>query len=112
MIPEETFETGHLDDMVRGWFVGDFSPTLHATQDVEVAVQKFAAGDHEASHFHKIATEITLILSGEAEMLGQRFKAGDIVKIKPGTATSFHAITDVTTVVVKHPGAKNDKYLS
>lgn len=106
------YETGHLENMVRGWFVGDFSPSLLATQDVEVAIQKFNAGDYEASHFHKIATEITVILSGEAEMLGRRFKTGDIVKIKPGTATDFRAITDVTTVVVKHPGAKNDKYLS
>jgi len=39
------------------------------------------------------------------------YKAGDIVTISPGTSTDFTAITDVVTVVVKHPGATNDKYL-
>ena len=54
----------------------------------------------------------TVILGGEAEMFGRVFKDGDIVKIPPGSVTDFRAITDVTTVVVKHPGAKNDKYIS
>lgn len=105
------YETARLEEMTRGWFVGNFSPTMHRTGDVEVAVQHYPAGSVEAAHHHKIATEITLILEGEAEMLGRIFRAGDIVKLWPGTVTGFRAITDVTTVVVKHPGAKNDKYL-
>jgi mannose-6-phosphate isomerase-like protein (cupin superfamily) len=98
--------------MTRGWFVGDFSPAMLATQDVEVAIQRYAAGDYEAAHHHRIATEITVILYGEAEMFGRIFRDGDIVRIPPGSITDFRAITDVTTVVVKHPGAKNDKYHS
>jgi anti-sigma factor ChrR (cupin superfamily) len=101
-----------LDTMVRGWFVGDFSPTLARTGDVEVAVQRYTGGSHEPRHFHKIATEITVIVSGEAEMNGVRYGAGDIVVIEPGEATDFRAVTDVVTTVVKLPGAKNDKYLS
>ena len=34
-------EVHKLSDMVCGWFVGDFEPTLYKTTDVEVAVQKF-----------------------------------------------------------------------
>ncbi len=97
--------------MVRGWFVGDFTPSLYATQDVEVAVQRYPAGTVEAEHLHKIATEITVIVSGEAEMQGQRLVAGDIVVLEPGEITGFKALTDVVTTVVKIPGAKNDKYL-
>ena len=108
----ESFETSHLDGMTRGWFVGDFLPTLIPTGDVEVAIQRYTAGDYEMSHYHKISTEITVILAGEAEMFGKIFKDGDIIKIPPGSITDFRAITDVTTVVVKHPGAKNDKYTS
>lgn len=36
-----------LDDMVRGWFVGGFTPSIYNTTDVEVAVQHFKAGDKE-----------------------------------------------------------------
>ncbi len=101
-----------LNEMTRGWFVGDFTPSLYQTQDVEVAIQHFAAGTVEAEHYHAIATEITVIVSGEAEMQGRRVKAGDIVVIEPKEITGFTAITDVTTAVVKLPGAKNDKYLA
>lgn len=67
--------TANLKDMVKGWFVGGFTPTAFSTQACEVAVKPYAAGDAEAAHYHKIATEVTLILSGEVEMwqdLGRR----------------------------------------
>jgi hypothetical protein len=36
-----------LEDMTRGWFVGDFAPTLYRTDAVEVAVKHFTAGESE-----------------------------------------------------------------
>ena len=45
-------------------------------------------------------------------MFDREFKDGDIIIIEPGEKTSFEALTDVVTVVVKHPGSKNDKYLT
>ncbi len=100
-----------LADMVKGWFVGDFAPTVARTGDCEVAVKHYRAGDHEGTHHHRVATEITVIVSGEVEMLGRTWSAGDIVVIEPGEATSFTALTDATNVVVKLPGAGNDKYM-
>ena len=99
-----------LDDMIKGWFVGNFEPSLFKTNDVEVGVKKYRAGDHESSHFHKIATEFTVIISGIVEMNGIQYVENDILKITPGVSTNFKAITDVVTVVVKLPGANNDKY--
>lgn len=107
----EEKNTFRLEDMTRGWFVGDFNPSALKTQNCEVAIRNHPAGDFEETHYHKIATEITVILQGEVEMLGQRWKAGDIIVLKPGTATSFRAFTDTVTVVVKTPGATKDKYL-
>ncbi|HIV70891.1 MAG TPA: hypothetical protein H9903_08185 [Candidatus Aquabacterium excrementipullorum] len=101
-----------LEDMVKGWFVGGFSPTVFQTTDCEVAVKRYAAGDHEGAHFHKIATEITVIVSGEVRMAGRTWGPGDIVVLKPGEVTDFVAITDAVNVVVKLPGAGNDKYLA
>jgi hypothetical protein len=97
--------------MTRGWFVGGFEPTFYKTTDVEVAVQHFKAGDKEASHCHKIATEITVIISGKAIMNNTEFGPGDIIKISPGEYTDFYAVEDTVTSVVKLPGALNDKYL-
>jgi hypothetical protein len=104
-------EKAKIQDMFKGWFIGNFEPSLYKTNDVEVGVKSYSAGDYESAHFHKIATEFTLILDGEVEMNGQKHDAGSIVVIKPFEATDFRALTDVTTVVVKIPGANNDKYL-
>jgi quercetin dioxygenase-like cupin family protein len=100
----------NLKNFVKGWFVGNFSPTLISTNDVEVAVKRYKAGDYESSHYHKIATEITVIVSGEVEMNGIKYSDDDIIVIEPGDKTDFRCLTDVVTVVVKHPGANNDKY--
>lgn len=101
----------NINDFVRGWFVGGFKPTLFSTTDVEVAVQNFKKGDKEASHCHKIATEITVIVSGRARMKDKILESGDILYIHPGEFTDFEALEDTTTTVVKLPGALNDKYL-
>jgi hypothetical protein len=99
-----------LDEMVKGWFVGGFSPTALSTMDCEVAVKHYKAGDRESSHFHKIATEITVIVSGRVRMVDREWESGDIIVLQPGEATEFEALTDAINVVVKHPGASDDKF--
>lgn len=99
-----------LDDMTRGWFVGDFAPTALQTEAAEVAVKTYESGASEARHMHKVAPEVTLILHGKARMNDTVYEAGDIVVIDPGESTDFEALTDVTTVVVKVPSVKGDKY--
>jgi quercetin dioxygenase-like cupin family protein len=101
-----------LDDMTKGWFVGAFTPTAHHSDACEVAVKHYKAGDKEDAHFHKIATETTLILSGTVVMCGREWHAGDIIVIEPGDVTSFEALTDAINVVVKTPGALQDKYIA
>jgi quercetin dioxygenase-like cupin family protein len=100
----------HLDEMVRGWFVGDFDPSVIRMTEAEVAIQRFAAGDVEAEHHHRAATEVTVIVSGRAVMCGREVTAGDILVLPPGTATSFEAIEDTVTAVVKTPSVLGDKY--
>jgi quercetin dioxygenase-like cupin family protein len=96
--------------MFKGWFVGGFEPTAFQTNAAEVAVKSYKAGETEKKHFHKIATEITLILSGEVEMCGKVWGPGSIIVLHPGEATSFMALQDSTNVVVKVPSVKDDKF--
>ena len=60
--------TARLEDMVKGWFVGNFEPSLIKTNDVEVAVKSYNKGDYEEKHYHKIATELTVIIQGRVKM--------------------------------------------
>jgi mannose-6-phosphate isomerase-like protein (cupin superfamily) len=100
-----------LSEMTKGWFVGDFSPTIIKTQDVEIAVKHYQRGDNESRHHHKIATEITVIVSGKVRMNRDIYISGDILMIEPGESTDFEVLEETTTVVVKYPGAQNDKYM-
>ncbi|HQT63408.1 MAG: hypothetical protein B7Z75_10965 [Acidocella sp. 20-57-95] len=100
-----------LQDMVKGWFVGDFNPTVMQSTACEVAVKHYKAGDHEETHHHRVATEITLIVSGHVCMMGQEWRDGDIIVIEPGEATDFQVLQDTVTVVVKLPSAKDDKFI-
>lgn len=100
-----------LADMNRGWFVGDFHPTVLRSRDVEVAVKHYDAGDNELLHHHRVSTELTVVVTGRVRMNGEHYGAGDIVSVEPGEATDFHAETDAITVVVKLPCVVGDKYL-
>lgn len=104
-------KSARLRDMHRGWFVGDFLPTCYRTDACEVACQRFEAGDTEAEHVHRIATEITVIVSGRAIMAGRELTAGDILVLEPGEPAGFKAIEPTTTLVVKLPSVAGDKYL-
>ncbi|MBS3076655.1 hypothetical protein J4233_00090 [Candidatus Pacearchaeota archaeon] len=100
----------NLNEMTRGWFVGNFEPAAFKTEDCEVAVMKYKAGDSEKKHVHKIATELTTIIKGKVKMNGMEYREGDIIVMEPGEATDFEALTDAMNVVVKVPSVKGDKY--
>lgn len=102
-----------IDEMTKGWFIGNFEPSLLKTNAVEVALKKYKKGDYEKAHYHKIATEFTVIVSGRVRMNGKEYIEGDIIVIEPNDSTDFEALEDNTiNVVVKIPGANNDKYLT
>lgn len=99
-----------ISDMKGGWFIGNFEPSLLKTNDCEIAVKSYKKGDKEGKHYHKIATEYTVVVKGKVEMFGNVYGVGDIIVVEPGEATTFEALEDAMNVVVKIPGASNDKY--
>ena len=103
--------TFKLADMVKGWFVGNFSPTCFSTDKFEVGCKYYSVGDKEQKHVHVIATEITLIAKGIVKMNGRIFKSGDIVVLDPGESCDFEVLQDTMTVVLKIPSVKGDKYI-
>ena len=73
-------------------------------------MKHYRAGEAEGAHYHKVATELTLIVSGRVRMSGEEVGAGEIIKIEPGQATDFVPLMDTTTVVIKLPCVRGDKY--
>ena len=102
-----------LSDLKGGWFAGHFEPTVYKTSDFEVAVKQYKKGDYEKRHYHKIATEFTVIVYGEVEMNNKKYTAGEIIQIAPGEATDFLVLSDIAiTTVLKVPSVTEDKYFS
>ena len=93
-----------LAEMKGGWFIGDFSPSILKTKEFEIAVKHYKKGTIEKAHHHSLAREFTLVLGGVAKFNDQ------IVEIIPGESNQFSPLTDLTTVVVKTPSVKNDKF--
>ena len=101
----------NLKNMIRGWLVGAFPETVYSTDACELAIKKYKANDYEQKHFHKIATEITVIISGKVKMNNVEYGVDDIISIEPNESTDFLALEDTITCCIKIPGALNDKYL-
>ena len=93
-------EQHNLNDFIKGWFIGDFKPTLLKTTDFEVGIKRYKVGDSESTHYHKIATEYTIIVEGEVEMNGTKYIR------KRGTNELYDAETEelVGTVIETSDG--------
>lgn len=74
-------------------------------------VRSYRAGETEERHVHKIAREVTVIVSGRFLMNGREVATGDIVDLSPGEDTDFVCLEDGTTAVIKTPSVIGDKYL-
>jgi len=104
-------KTGKLSDMNRGWFVGNFEPSLYKTEQVEVGVLVHPKGQIWDAHYHKLGTEINVLLSGHMKVCNIELIAGDTFIIEPYEIADPIFYEDCLIVCVKIPGNKNDKYL-
>ena len=61
-------KSAHLKDMVKGWFVGDFEPTVLRSSACEVAVKHYRAGDivviepGEATAFEALTDAVNVVV--------------------------------------------------
>ncbi len=99
-----------VSDMKRGWFIGDFEPNVIRTKGFEVGYLHHRAGEKWPSHYHKIATEINLLISGSMTICGKLINAGEIFVIEPMEVADpiFH--DDCYLMTVKVPSLPGDKY--
>lgn len=95
----------------RGWFIGDFPEAIIRTKDFEVCWQSNPAGVKDTSHYHKIITEVQLIIAGRMIINGEEFGPGDIYVSEPGEHYHADYVEDTQVVAVKFPSIPGDKYL-
>ncbi len=97
--------------MVGGWFVGNFEPSAFKTASAEVCYKIHPKGEKWDKHYHRIATEINLMVRGKISINGEIFKPGEIFLIEPNEIVSPEFLEDCELVVVKVPSVSGDKYV-
>ena len=101
----------NIKDFTKGWLVGDFEPTLIKNKDIEIGIKFYKKGDIESNHYHKIATEYTVVISGVVKMMDRIFGEGEIIIVNPNICNQFECIDDACVVVFKTPSVAGDKYI-
>jgi quercetin dioxygenase-like cupin family protein len=103
-------KTAKLSDMHRGWFIGDFEPSVMRTSLFEVGILTHKKGELWPAHYHKHAAEYNVLLDGRMRIAGKIVEAGDIFWFEPGDIADPEFLEDCRVCVVKRPSIIGDKY--
>jgi CTP:phosphocholine cytidylyltransferase-like protein len=99
-----------LTQMTRGWFIGDFTPSVFRTPDVEVGLLSHSKGEMWGAHLHKRGTEYNCLVSGKMLINGITIEPGTIFTVPTGLLTKAVFLEDCKVVCVKVPSDTKDKY--
>lgn len=97
-------------DYVRGWFIGDFEPTILRTKDFEVGVLTHPKGEQWPPHYHKESVEYNVLISGKMVVQGKELNSGDVFVFEKGEIADPVFLEDCTVVCVKVPSIPSDKF--
>ena len=67
-----------ISRFTRGWFIGDFEPSLLKTKEFEVALISHEKDEYIPKHYHAIAIEYNVLLSGKMLINNRTIKPGEI----------------------------------
>jgi quercetin dioxygenase-like cupin family protein len=99
-----------IENFVRGWFVGNFEPSIHKTEAFEVGVVSHKMGEIWPAHYHKESREINLLISGKMRIQGRDINEGDIFVLEPWEIADPVFLEDCKVLVVRNASVKGDKY--
>lgn len=100
----------NISDMIGGWFVGNFEPTAHKTDQFEVSYKLHPKGQEWDVHYHTTVTEINYIIRGKMRLQGRELKEGDIFILEPYEIADPEFLIDTEIICVKTPSI-NDKVI-
>ena len=100
----------NIKNMTRGWFIGDFEPSILRTKDFEVGVLIHKKGEVWPKHYHALSTEYNLLLEGSMTIQNTLINSGDIFILDPMEIADpiFHE--DCRVLCIKVPSVPGDKH--
>ena len=104
-------QISRLEDYKGGWFVGNFEPTSFKTDQFEVCYKFHKKGEKWDVHYHKVGTEINLLVDGEMIIQDKKIISGDVFILYPWEVADPIFVKDCTVLIIKTPSVPGDKYI-
>jgi NDP-sugar pyrophosphorylase family protein len=99
-----------LENMTRGWLIGNFEPSILKTDTFEVGYLKHHKGQIWPAHLHKEANEYNILIKGSLLINNEMINVGEIFVIPKGMLTSAKFLEDCEILCIKVPSNTKDKY--
>jgi dTDP-glucose pyrophosphorylase len=98
------------NDFVRGWFMGDFTPSICKTKEFEIGYLHHKKNERWDYHYHKESTEYNILIKGEMLINNIIMKENDLFVIQKNQIACPQFLQDCRVLCIKIPHVKNDKY--
>ena len=100
----------HLDDFVRGWFIGNFEPSIVKTDKYEIGLLTHNKGEKWDFHYHKLADEINFLVEGRMRINERLIEKGSLFIIQKNQLTCPDFLENCKILCIKVPSVPTDKY--
>lgn len=100
-----------IKNYFRGWFIGNFEPSILKTKDFEIGIIKHTKGEKWPKHYHAKADEFNVLLNGRMIINQKELNSGDIFVIQKMEIADPAFIEDCEILVIKIPSVPGDKYV-
>ena len=99
-----------LENMTRGWLIGNFEPSILKTDLFEVGYLKHPKGQVWPPHLHKDADEYNIVIKGLLSINNEMINQGEVFIIPKNMLTSAKFLEDCEILCIKVPSNTKDKY--
>lgn len=100
-----------MNDMFRGWYVGNFEPSAYKTKDFEAGYLLHKKGEQWDVHYHKYMTEVNFLVKGKMILNDIELNEGDIFLIDKNEIACPIFLEDCYIFVLKVPSVVGDKII-
>jgi mannose-6-phosphate isomerase-like protein (cupin superfamily) len=102
----------NIKDMINGWFIGNFKPSIYKTDKFEIAHHLYKKGFGGTNHKHLKSTEINYIVKGHISWNNVDLYSGDIFVFDFGEESGdILFLEDTDLIIVKFPSVPSDKVI-
>ena len=104
-------KVSEMSEMHRGWFIGDFEPSVYKTKDFEVGYLRHSKGEKWDYHYHAKSVEINYLIKGKMKINSKLINQGQIFTFEKYALSVPEFLEDCEIICVKIPSEPKDKII-